>query len=64
MTARGFASAKGGPVFDWEDPLGSKNLLTEEELAIADTAERYCQERMLPRVLRMIMYSHLTDFLN
>ena len=38
-------------VFDWKDPLGSSNLYTEEELAIAETAESYCQERMLPRVL-------------
>lgn len=38
-------------VFDWKDPLGSNNLFTEEELAIAETAESYCQERMLPRVL-------------
>jgi len=37
--------------FDWKDPLGSSNLYTEEELAIAETAESYCQERMLPRVL-------------
>lgn len=37
--------------FDWKDPLGSNNLYTEEELAIAETAESYCQERMLPRVL-------------
>lgn len=50
--ARTVASASNGPVFDWEDPLNAKNLLTEEELAISETAERYCQERMLPRVLR------------
>lgn len=37
--------------FDWKDPLGANNLYTEEELAIAETAESYCQERMLPRVL-------------
>ena len=37
--------------FDGKDPLGSNNLYTEEELAIAETAESYCQERMLPRVL-------------
>ncbi|KAF2230365.1 glutaryl-CoA dehydrogenase mitochondrial precursor [Viridothelium virens] len=37
--------------FDWKDPLGSNNLFTEEELAISETAEAYCQERMLPRVL-------------
>ena len=45
---------KSTSVFNWEDPLASNNLLTEEELAIAETAERYCQERMLPRVLRMV----------
>ncbi|EMC95858.1 hypothetical protein BAUCODRAFT_506918 [Baudoinia panamericana UAMH 10762] len=38
-------------VFDWKDPLGSSNNYTEEELAIAETAESYCQERLLPRVL-------------
>lgn len=37
--------------FNWEDPLGSTNLFTEEELAIQETARSYCQERMLPRVL-------------
>ncbi|KXH41579.1 acyl-CoA dehydrogenase domain-containing protein [Colletotrichum salicis] len=50
--ARTFASASDGPVFNWEDPLNAKNLLTEEEVAISETAERYCQERMLPRVLQ------------
>lgn len=48
--ARCFASAPA-PTFNWEDPLNATNLLTEEELAIAETAERYCQERMAPRVL-------------
>ena len=37
--------------FDWEDPLNSASLFTEEELSIQDTARSYCQERMLPRVL-------------
>ena len=37
--------------FNWEDPLASSNLFTEEELAIQETAKAYCQERMLPRVL-------------
>lgn len=37
--------------FDWKDPLGTSNNYTEDELAIAETAEDYCQERMLPRVL-------------
>jgi glutaryl-CoA dehydrogenase len=51
---RTFASAHATPQpFNWEDPLGSQSLLTDEELAIAETAESYCQERMLPRVLGM-----------
>lgn len=37
--------------FNWEDPLGTANLFTEEEVAIQETANSYCQERMLPRVL-------------
>jgi hypothetical protein len=37
--------------FNWEDPLNSASLFTEEELAIQETARSYCQERMLPRVL-------------
>ncbi|PSN64341.1 glutaryl-CoA dehydrogenase-like protein [Corynespora cassiicola Philippines] len=37
--------------FDWKDPLGANNLFTDEEQAISETAEAYCQERMLPRVL-------------
>ena len=52
VSTRSFATAQNGPAFNWEDPLAANNLLTEEELAIAETAERYCQERMAPRVLR------------
>lgn len=37
--------------FDWKDPLGAAYNFTDEELAISETAESYCQERMLPRVL-------------
>ncbi|RQM07633.1 hypothetical protein DH86_00002098, partial [Scytalidium sp. 3C] len=51
VAARGYAAASA-PEFDWQDPLGAKNLFTEEELAIAETAESYCQERMLPRAYR------------
>ncbi|CAM1509116.1 Fc.00g028550.m01.CDS01 [Cosmosporella sp. VM-42] len=54
---RTFASGSG-PVFDWEDPLASKNILTEEELAISETAERYCQERLAPRVLQAYRDEH------
>ena len=49
VTTRRWAHAPS--VFNWEDPLDSSRLFTEEELAIQDTAKSYCQERMLPRVL-------------
>ena len=52
VAARGYAAHATSPLFNWEDPLNTDNLLTEEELAIRETAESYCQERMLPRVLR------------
>ncbi|EEP75691.1 glutaryl-CoA dehydrogenase [Uncinocarpus reesii 1704] len=37
--------------FDWQDPLNAANLYTADELAIAETARQYCQERLMPRVL-------------
>lgn len=37
--------------FDWKDPLNVNNLFTEDEVAISETAEAYCQERLLPRIL-------------
>ncbi|PGH29462.1 glutaryl-CoA dehydrogenase [[Emmonsia] crescens] len=37
--------------FNWEDPLATSNLYTEDELAIQDTARQYCQEQLAPRVL-------------
>ncbi|KAI0509550.1 mitochondrial glutaryl-CoA dehydrogenase-like protein [Xylaria bambusicola] len=53
QNARNYASpSASSPAFDWKDPLASNNLLTEDELAIAETAERYCQEQLLPRVLQ------------
>jgi glutaryl-CoA dehydrogenase len=45
--------------FDWKDPLNANSLLTEEEQAISETAESYCQERMLPRVLGTFISSHI-----
>ncbi|KAF8653310.1 hypothetical protein AX16_004010 [Volvariella volvacea WC 439] len=37
--------------YQWEDPLNLESLLTEEEIAIRDTAHQYCQENLMPRVL-------------
>ncbi|KAL1884160.1 hypothetical protein VTK73DRAFT_6829 [Phialemonium thermophilum] len=58
LKARCYASAGSRPGFDWEDPLLTKDLLTEEELAISETAERYCQEHILPRVLQAYRNEH------
>jgi len=44
--------ASSTSTFNWEDPLLSQNLFTEEEIDIAQTAESYCQEKLQPRVLR------------
>ncbi|KAJ3839612.1 glutaryl-CoA dehydrogenase [Lentinula raphanica] len=37
--------------FNWEDPLNMESLLTEEEKAIRESANAYCQEKLAPRVL-------------
>jgi glutaryl-CoA dehydrogenase len=52
VATRGYAALATPQAFNWQDPLGSQSLLSEEEIAISETAEAYCQERMLPRVLR------------
>jgi len=58
LAARSYSAVTKEP-FNWKDPLGSSNLFTEDELAIAETAEAYCQERMLPRVLGTTAPQHL-----
>lgn len=51
---RTYAANRDTTPFDWKDPLGAhKNLFTDEELDIAETAESYCQEKLLPRILGM-----------
>ncbi|KAI8813489.1 acyl-CoA dehydrogenase/oxidase [Cladochytrium replicatum] len=37
--------------FDWQDAFNLNSQLTEEELAVRDTAHQYCQQKLLPRVL-------------
>ena len=49
-------SARAATAFDWQDPLSAKSLLTEDELAISETAERYCQEQLLPRLEGAYVY--------
>lgn len=41
--------------FDWEDPLLLREQLSEDEIAISESARSYCQEQLLPRVLRKLL---------
>ncbi|RYP06935.1 hypothetical protein DL765_009301 [Monosporascus sp. GIB2] len=52
------ASTTSAPAFNWEDPLASSTLFTEEEIAISETAERYSQEQLQPRVLQAYRDEH------
>lgn len=58
VVTRTYAVHATPPSFNWEDPLNAQSLLTEEEIAIQETAEAYCQERMLPRVLQAYRDEH------
>ncbi len=37
--------------FDWQDPLRLDHLLTPEEVMVRDSARKYAQERLMPRIL-------------
>jgi glutaryl-CoA dehydrogenase len=37
--------------FDWQDPLHLNEQLGDDERAVRDAAQTYCQDRLLPRVL-------------
>ena len=37
--------------FKWDDPFLLNDQLTDEERMIRDTARRYCQDKLMPRVL-------------
>jgi glutaryl-CoA dehydrogenase len=39
--------------FDPEDPMRVETLLTEEEVAIQDTARAFAQEQLAPKVKQM-----------
>lgn len=39
--------------FDWEDPMRISSLLTEEEIAVQETARDFSQEVLLPKVIEM-----------
>ncbi len=44
-------TAEAKITFDWADPLDLDGQLTEEERMVRDTANRYCQDALMPRVL-------------
>ena len=39
------------PTFKWNDPLLLNDQLTDEERMIRDTARKFCQEKLMPRIL-------------
>lgn len=46
------SNSAGKAPFSWEDPLNLNEFLSEEERMIRDSAHQYCQERLMPRVLK------------
>lgn len=38
--------------FDWGDPLLLERALTEEERLVRETVQAYCQEKLMPRILK------------
>jgi len=50
MNAPERVQAPTKPVFRWDDPLLLDDELAEEERMVRDTARRYAQERLLPRI--------------
>jgi glutaryl-CoA dehydrogenase len=39
------------PTFQWDDPFLLNDQLTGEERMIRDTARKYCQDKLMPRIL-------------
>jgi glutaryl-CoA dehydrogenase len=37
--------------FDWQDPLLLEEQLTDDEILVRDSVRRYCQDKLMPRVL-------------
>jgi glutaryl-CoA dehydrogenase len=45
------ASSSGKASFQWLDPLGIRDQLTDEERLVQDSARGYCHSKLMPRVL-------------
>jgi glutaryl-CoA dehydrogenase len=50
------ATAEGR--FNWEDPLGLHDQLTEDERLTHAAARQFCQERLMPRILEAHRHEH------
>ncbi len=50
-SVRNLRSTRSFAKFSYQDPLNIQSLLTEDEIAISETARSYCQEKLQPRVL-------------
>jgi glutaryl-CoA dehydrogenase len=48
----------GEPHFAWEDPLHLEGELSEDERRVRDTARRYAQDKLFPRVLAAYREEH------
>ena len=46
------AVRRASPPFKWEDPFLLDDLLTDEERMVKESAHQFCQERLMPRVLK------------
>ena len=55
LTSRPFlrwTSTSNKAKFQWLDPLGIRDQLTDEERMVQDSARGYCQSKLMPRVLQ------------
>lgn len=50
-SVRNLRNTRSFAKFSYQDPLNIQTLLTEDEIAISETARSYCQEKLQPRVL-------------
>src|SRR3954466_3110339 len=50
--------AKAKAAFHWEDPLLLDQQLTDDERAVRDAAQAYCQEKLAPRVLEAFRHEN------
>ena len=51
-------AAGGEPPFAWDDPLGLDGELSEEERRVRDTARRYAEDKLAPRILAAYREEH------